>query len=400
MARRGHREGSIYRNRDGWAGALTVSEPGEPRRRKVVRGKTQAEVTDALRELRRRLDAGQRVDAPRLTVEGYLTTWLAVTLPAGNAKASTIDSYRSNAKLHIIPTLGQIELAKLRPPQVRAWLLSLRTKRSGRQPKDGTATLSARTIQYQHAILRAALADAVRDELIPRNVALLVEPPAAPKVKVEPLSEDEVTLLTAAARDRHAVLWLTMLATGLRRGEALALRWDDVDLEARTLTVARSLQRVRGEPDPITGRRSGRLVEVSVKTDASAATIALAAPLVDALVVHQRVQRLERIAARVWADPGLVFTTAVGSWHEPRNVNRAWAELCRRAGVRQVKLHALRHSTASFMLALGVPMKVVQASLRHSRMATTADVYSHVVEDLQRQGAEAMSGLLRRLPSQ
>jgi integrase len=118
---------------------------------------------------------------------------------------------------------------------------------------------------------------------------------------------------------------------------------------------------------------------------------------VTALREHRKAQAAERLAAVAWVDPGLVFTTHVGTALEPRNVNRAWEDLCARAGVRRVRLHDLRHSAATFMLAAGADLKVIQATLRHSRLSTTSDVYAHVLADVQRQAAERMDGVLRQL---
>jgi integrase len=242
------------------------------------------------------------------------------------------------------------------------------------------------------------LNDALRDELVPKNVAALVEPPAQRREPVEPLSADEARqLLAAGAEHRLRTLWLVLLSLGLRRGEALALRWEDVDLDVGTVTIQRSLQRVRTNERTPSGRRRGELREVAPKTSSSAATIALPDSLVAALREHRKTQAAERLAAVAWVDPGLVFTTHVGTALEPRNVNRAWEHLCTRAGVRRVRLHDLRHSAATFMLAAGADLKVIQATLRHSRLSTTSDVYAHVLADVQRQAAERMDGVLRQL---
>src|SRR5262249_15404037 len=258
--------------------------------------------------------------------------------------------------------------------------------------------LSARTVSYAHAVLRNALNDAMRDELVPRNVAALVEAPTARPLEVQPLSEDEARqLLATAAEDRLRTLWLVLLSLGLRRGEALGLRWDDLDLDEGTVTIRRSLQRVRtGETTP-SGRRRGELVEVPPKTLKSTATIALPEFLVTALRDHWKAQAEERLAAVAWVDPGLVFTTQVGTALEPRNVNRSWEALWSRAGVRRVRLHDLRHSAATFMYAAGADLKLIQTTLRHSRLSTTSDIYAHVFADVQRQAAEHMDGVLRQI---
>ncbi len=155
--------------------------------------------------------------------------------------ATTLDSYRTQVRLHITPALGAVELRKLTPTQVRAWLIH-----KLREPSARGTPLSARTVSYLHAILRTAPAQAERDELVQRNVAALVEPPVVRRAPVVPLSLAEARrVLEAALGSRLAVLWLVLLSIVLRRGEALALRWEDVDLESGTVTIRRSLQRVR-----------------------------------------------------------------------------------------------------------------------------------------------------------
>lgn len=397
MSRRARGEGSLYqRASDGrWVGALTLDDG----RRRVVYGSTQREARARLRELERSVEDGLPVRAGRaLTVGQYLEQqWVAVTLPArvrsGRLKPSTFDSYRDVVERHIVPQLGREPLAKLTPAKVRAWVAAKQS-----QPGARGRPLSARSVAYYHAVLRKALADAVRDELVARNVAALVEPPVVRREPVQPLTLDEArSLLDAASTDRLRVLWLTMLSLGLRRGEALALRWSDLDLDAGTVTIRRSLQRLRGDRDARTGRRRGQLVELAPKTDRSAATLAMPDALVAALRDHRKAQAAERLAAVAWVEPDLVFTTSVGTPLEPRNVNRAWEALCGRAGVRQLRLHDLRHSAASFMLSAGVDLKTIQTTLRHTRLSTTADVYAHVLDDVKRHAAERMDGVLRDL---
>ncbi|HEY3924271.1 MAG TPA: tyrosine-type recombinase/integrase [Acidothermaceae bacterium] len=410
-------EGSLYqRSSDGkWVGAVTLDDG----RRRVVYGDTQSQALEKLRAVRRAVEDGLPVTGDRVTVGSYLDSWLTATLPArvraGHMKASTLNSYGDLARLHIIPAIGGQKLATLKAPTLRRWLSDLQDKEQAphcmacaRLPVTGARCpkhvdfegkpLSARTVAYCHAILRAALGDAVRDEIIGRNVAQLVEPPACTHAAVKPLSHAEAAkILATAGEDPLRALWLVMLGLGLRRGEALALRWENVDLDAGTVKIVGSLQRLRGERDAVTGRRRGALVEVTPKTEHSAATMALPALLVEVLREHRRAQRVQRLAAPAWVDDSLVFTTRVGTALEPRNVSRSWAALCLAAGVRPVRLHDLRHSAASFALAAGVSMKVVQTMLRHSRMATTADIYAHVLEDVQRAGADRMDGVLRTI---
>ena len=392
---RGRNEGSLYRRSsdDVWVGAVSLPNG----KRRVVYGRTQREARDKLRQLQRQVDDGYPIQSGRaMTVGQYMDHWLTVVLPArvaaGHMRRTTLDSYDAIVRRNILQSLGKVPLGKLTPTQVREWLHELGLQHSARG-----RPLSARTVAYSHSILRSALSDAARDELVTRNVAALVKAPRGRAHSVSPLTPNEArAVLAVSADDRLHALWITLLALGLRRGEALALRWSDIDFDAAIVNIARSLQRVLGDADPTTGARAWHLVETQPKTAGSAAALAVPQLVVEALRKHQQRQLEDRLRAKVWVDPELVFTTPVGTALDPQNVSHAWAALCARAGIRRVRLHDLRHSAASFMVAAGVDIKVIQSVLRHSRLATTADIYAHVLADVQRDAAERMDDLLRR----
>ena len=427
--RRENGQGSVFRHRDGWAAQLTITTYGQPRRRKTVYGTTQREVLTKLDTLRRSLETGIPISSGRtLTVGAYLEQWISETLPSqvagGRLRTSTLHSYAAQIRLHITPTLGRIPLDQLGPREIRLWLAAKQqqTSRRGRP-------LSPRTCAYLHGILRAALADACRDELLARNAATLVRPPRPRTPAVTPLSIGEArTILTATAGDPLYALWVLLLGVGLRRGEALALHWDDLHLDPTlispedaprrsgvnqldnaaaasvgampTVRISRSLQRLAGPLDPATGRQRTQLAEVDPKTVASTATLPLPEPVAAALRAHRREQLRARLAAPGWHNPDLVFATPLGTHLEPRNVSRQWVELCERLGMRHIRLHDLRHSAASFLLLQGVDLKLVQTTLRHSRLATTADLYTHVHPELQDHAAQRMAQLLAPLTAQ
>lgn len=408
---RGNRDAKPYkRSSDGKWVAIAYYPNGK---RKPCYGKTAKEAAEARKQFYRDLEEGGPITVGRGTkLDRYLRQWIDVTLEqrvaAGVISPSTRDSYRDLAEKHIIPELGRIELTELAPAHLRPWLMKLQKKLSGRQRRKlrpgetelpPPALLKPRTIALCHAVLRKALNDALDEELVKRNVALLVAPPVAGKggkTKIQPPTIEEASqLLAAAADDRLWIYWLTLLALGLRRGEGLGLRWENVDFEAGTIRLEKSIQRIRGEKDPETGRRKGKLVEKELKTEASHDTMAAPKMLMEALEAHREAQAAEREAACVWADPGLLFTTTVGTPLEPRNVNRSWEAVCERSGIgRHVRLHDLRHAAGSFLFNSGVDLKVVQKTLRHTRMATTADIYTHVFEETQREAAESMNGVL------
>jgi integrase len=378
--RRAGGEGSVYRYRDGWAAQVRIGQ-GRGARRKTVYGRTQGDVIEKLRTMQRQIDAGVVLRAGRsITVGAYLESWVRDVLP-GSVRASTEASYETLVRMHLVPGLGSIALDKLTPTHVRAFLrakaseVSVRTKRP----------LSPRTLQYLHAVLRLALEQARRDELVTRNVAMLVAAPRVSREEIRPLTVVEARALFAAAvTDRLRPLWLVLVSLGLRRGEALALRWEDIDLDTGVVQIRRSLQRVRG-----------KLLTVEPKTERSRRALPLPAVLVDVLREHRRAQVAERLAAPAWVDPEMVFTTHVGTPLEPRNVLRSFHALCRRAGVREVRIHDLRHAAASFLLLQGVDMRVVMGTLGHSRQATTSDLYTHLLEPVQRDAADRMDALLR-----
>ncbi len=389
-------EGSVYqRKSDGkWCAAVTLPSG----KRKVVYGSTEREALKARRDLLKDIEAGRPVPFGRTpTLAEYLTRWLDVRVSgeveAGHLDVSTADSYRQMIEGHVLPTsLAKVKINRLTADDVRAWQRErLKTQSSRGKP------FSPRTVGMAHAALRRALNDAVKDEILTRNVAALVRLPSGQVKKATQPSEDELAKVFAAmVADKHRALWLTMLALGPRRGEALAMRWSLTDLDAGTTRLQTQLRRVRGEVDPATGKRRGKLVEKELKTDGSKATLALPGSLVEVLRMHRREQTRERLAAAVWGDPDLVFTTSIGTPLEPRNVNRSWSAVCDRAGVKMT-LHGLRHAAASLAFAAGADLKEVQAMLRHSQIGITANIYVDVFESVRRGTADRMDDVLRRI---
>lgn len=383
--RRAAGEGSVHkRKQGGWQGSVTVGIVGGRRKRKTVYGATQREVLDKLAAIRRTLDAGLPVGTSRpMTLGDYLEAWLRDTLPTV-VRPSTAESYASLARQHIIPGLGHHRLDKLTAVHIRAFLKEESTQTSPRTKRP----LSPRTLQYLHAVLRLALEQARRDDLVVRNVAGLVAGPKVQRAEIAPLTPEETGRLFAqAATDRLSPLWLLVTALGLRRGEALALRWEDVDLDRGHLQVKATVQRV-----------GGKLVRAEMpKTKSSRRALPLPAVVVEALRAHRAAQGQERLASAVKVDDALVFTTGIGTPLEPRNVLRSFHALCDRAQVRRVRIHDLRHAAASFMLLQGVDMRVVMGTLGHSRLATTSDLYTHLLEPVQRAAAERMDDLLRQV---
>lgn len=406
---RPNREGKPWKRADGrWQARAYPPEGGIDTRPRYVYGKTRRDAIDKRAALEAKLAQGLPED-PHQTVADAFARWLGVTLPqyvrAGRLTASTMDSYRDNARLHILSPrdgIGHIRLAELRADTVREWQDRLSRKPSGHQSRSGPRrTLSPRTVAYCREILHKMIADAIRDETagLTRNVVDLVAPPKAdPAAPVILAPGDASALLTAMAEDRWWCYWLVAFLLGFRRGEGLGMRWDDLDLERRIWTPGLQVQRQRGDADPATGKRGrGRLVARDLKTRASREPVALSAAAVEALTAWRTEQRRQRMAAPAWADLGLVFTTGLGTAVEPRNINRQWEKVRDRAGItRPARLHDLRHACASYALAGGADLKTVQRMLRHARISTT-QVYVHALEDVPRAGADVMDRVLEGL---
>jgi integrase len=376
MGRRANGEGSIFRRGDGrWTAQMSYPDENGQTQRRTVYGRTQADVRAKLKDARQRVEVGDPVKDAAITLSSWLEDWTAKALEASDRKQATKDLYATMVRAHLKPTLGHVELGKLKPSDVEALIVRKRSE-----------GLSASTIRTMYTVLRGALEVAVRDGLVRRNVAATVRRPATERTEAVYLTTGQAQqLLTVLAGDRLEALYRLMLATGLRRGEALALRWDDVDLTENALRVRGTLSRT-----------SNGLEITEPKTERSRRTVPLPRAAVEALKAHRKRQAADQLAAgRAWQPCGLVFATEVGTALEPRNVLRRFDALARKAGLEGVHLHTLRHSAASFLLAAGTHTKVVQEHLGHSSYAITADIYSHVAPAQAREAADKLDAALQ-----
>jgi integrase len=376
MAKRGHHEGSIYQRQDGrWTASLTLGYENGKRKRKSYYGKTQREVREQLTAARHAQQQGMPLATDRQTVGRFLDRWLNESAKP-TLRPRTYTSYAQLIRLHLAPELGRISLAKLSPQEVQELL-----------NRKLAAGLSPRTVQYLHAVLRRALNQAVKWGLVPRNVATLVDPPRVQRADVRPFTPEEArAFLGAVQGDRLEALYTVALAIGLRQGEALGLRWQDVDLEAGALSVRTALQRV-----------DGRLQLVEPKSATSRRTIALPQIASITLRAHRSNQLQERLfAGESWQESGLVFTTRLGKPLIARNVFRAFQRVLARAGIPHQRFHDLRHTCATLLLAQGIHPRVVMEILGHSQISLTMNTYSHVVPTLQKEAAIRMDDLLKR----
>ncbi|MFZ4299331.1 tyrosine-type recombinase/integrase [Streptomyces cinereoruber] len=366
--------GTITQRKDGrFQAAVYVLQPDGTRARKFAYGKTWAECDAKRRALLDKVASGTPVPTRSAKLSEWLTYWLeSVVRP--RRKLSTYDKYEAHVRLYLSPMLGTKRLESLSVPDVRRFLLQLEKK------------TTAATAKESHRVLRTALSAACREELIVRNVAKLVEPPRAAVRDLSPWSLDEtLDFLAAARRDPLYAAFVLAIAMGLRRGEIVGLRWNDIDLENRVLLVRQQVQRRRGVlyNDETKGRRSR--------------AIPLPAMCLAPLRWHRMLQKATYEATGTeWTATGYVFATRTGRPVEPRNVHRSFVRVSEAAGLRPIRLHDARHGCATLLTAAGVAPRVVMEILGHSQISLTMDVYTHVVQDTQREAISHMDRLLTR----
>ena len=378
-------EGSIFQRADGrWCGILSLGWENGRRKRKSYYGATAAEVQEQLLKGRSDHSRGLPVAIERQTVGEYLDHWLEHTLKA-KAKARSYESFSTIARLHIKPAIGQIQLHKLAPQHIQR-LLDEKSKQG----------LSPQTVTNMRTVIRSALGQALKWNLVSRNSAALVNAPRIPRKQIEPLNPEHARkLLEIAKGSRFQAIYTIALTLGLRRGEVLGLRWADVDLDGRALRVNQSMQRIAtGSHEK--GKRS-ELRTTETKTDGSRRTIALPDSLVRALKLHRARQAELRLAAGTeWLDNDLVFTNATGQPIEPVVLHRDYKALLKKAELpTTLRFHDLRHSAASLLLAQGVHPRAIMELLGHSSITVTMNVYGHVMPAMMRDAADKMDSILR-----
>ncbi|SES23049.1 tyrosine-type recombinase/integrase [Streptomyces qinglanensis] len=368
--------GTITKRKDGrYQAAVYVMQPDGTRARKFAYGKTWAECDAKRRELLAKVDQGVPVPTRSAKLSEWLPYWLEnVVRP--RRKLSTYDKYEAHVRLYLVPRIGTKRLESLGVADVRRFLTRLE--------RDTTAATAKET----HRVLRSALSAACREELVTRNVAGLVEPPRVTSRELSPWTlEETLTFLGAARKDPLFAAFVLAVTMGLRRGEIVGLRWSDVDLENRVLYVRQQTQRRRGQlyQDDPKGRRRR--------------AVPLPAMCVAPLRWHRlRQSEAKRMAGKLWQESAYVFTTRTGRPVEPRNVYRSFTRVAESAGLRVIRLHDARHGCATLLVAAGVAPRVVMEILGHSQISITMDVYTHVVQDTQREAISHMDRLLRRRP--
>jgi len=380
MKRRGHGEGTIYHRQDGrWVASITL----DTGKRKTFYGKTRKEVQEKLKIALREQQQGTLITAPQQTVKQFLEDWLENTHKQ-DIRPRSYERYEQIVRLHIVPQLGKTPLQKLTPQQLK--------KLYSDKLREG---LSAITVAAIHNLLHRALDDAVKWDLLARNVCEKVSPPRKVHKEITVLNVEQIHQLLEAARGHpQEALFVLALHTGMRRGELLGLKWQDINFVEGTLQVRRILNRV---PTKMVKEVGQRYVEAEPKTKKSRRSIFLTELALDALKEHwSRQQEARQKAGVAWESHDYVFCTPLGRHLTPgHDALVQLKKLLAKAGLPEVRFHDLRHSSASLLLSLGVHPKVVQELLGHTQISMTMDVYSHLLPTMQKDAMEKLNRTLQ-----
>lgn len=382
-------KGHVRQRGKSWSVVYDLGRIDGQRRQKWESGFRTRKLAEArLNEVMVALQRDEYVEPTKVTLGEYLTrTWLPSIEPVpgvdGRLKPSTWASYEAEVTNHVVPRIGHLPLRSVTAGHLDALYRELLV--SGRL--DGKGGLSSSTVAYIHRIIRKALHDAMRSGLVTRNAADMAQPPTkSRKVKIIWTADEAREFLTAMESDPHYPCFALVAATGMRRGEAAALRWSDLDLEAGTVAVHRNRVSVRY-----------RVEEGTPKTEKSKRVITLDASTVSMLRAHRRAQQ-ERLLANGFrlTDDHAIFCREDGSPYHPESISRAFTRRVKRLGLAPLPFHGLRDLHATLGLQAGVPAKVMSERLGHSSVAITLDVYTRVAQPLEQDAADRIAGLIYR----
>ena len=364
-----------------WYYVVELPPDAKGRRRQQRRGgfASERDAERAMASVAQQIDENRYVEPRKLTLRDYLGEWLA---GKGNLRPSTRRSYQRNIDKHLLPRIGDIPLSTLRGGQIERALREIRDDRG----------IGPATTRRVFATLRVALNKAVRQGLIATNpcAAVELEGEVEHRAPAHVWTPPQVRTFLAHVRDdRLYALYVLVVTTGLRRGEVIGLRWEDVDLDAGLILVQRSVVQI-----------GGQVVEGVPKTRHSKRVVPLDSATTATLRAHKRRQLQERlIAGTAWQDTvGRVFTREDGRGLIPEYLSRIFKAHTRSAGVPVIRFHDLRHTTATLALAGGVAMRVVSDRLGHSTTAITSDLYTKVYDETAREAAEKIARLIHPEP--
>lgn len=361
-----------------WEARYTAGhDPGTGKQiQKTITGKTQKEVSKKLKEATAALDAGTYIAPNKMTVGEWLDIWIVNYL--NKVKPRTAESYKIIVKNHLKPNLGATVLDALDAHTIQIFYNSL---------SEGAKPLSAKTVKNIHGVLHKALQQALRNKYISFNPAEACDLPRVEKPEIKPLDEEQIKAFLKAVRGhRYECLFVTVLFTGMREGEALGLQWDCVDLKNGTITINKQLQKVVGEKRyQLLITKNGKSRRITVP------------PYVVSILRQARHNQLENRMryADCYDDSGFVFTDEIGRHLIPKSVYDSFKKIVAQIGAPDARFHDLRHSYAVAAIRSGDDIKTVQENLGHATAAFTLDVYGHVTEQMKKESADRMEQFIK-----
>ncbi|HPG14406.1 MAG TPA: tyrosine-type recombinase/integrase [Microthrixaceae bacterium] len=359
---------------------------GKKQQKWVGGHRSKKEAEDALVEALERLRTGMWLDPGATTLGAYLDEWLAAM--ESNVLDTTFRAYEQSMRNWVVPRLGHIRLAEVSPMHLRT--LQTELLKNGRV--DGAGGLSARSVASCRRVLKKALKDAVRWGLIIRNPMEAVDPPRVVDAEMVTWNDAQARTFLDAVRDHpQYAMWVLLLTTGLRRGEVAAVRWDDLDLDQASMAIVRNR---------VSAGRGAAVSTHQPKTRRGRRNVAIDSTTIEVLRSHRRSQAEERLRlGPAWDDSGYVFVGADGSPLHPDTITGEFKKLTKDLNVPRIRLHDLRHTSATLALKAGVHPKVVSERLGHATVSITLDLYSHVLDGLQAEAAEQIGAAVFGLPT-
>lgn len=370
-------KGHIRKRGSKWAFVVDIGKDpvtGKRKQKWFSGYRTKREAEKAMAEKIAEISRGDYVEPARTPLRDLVIDWLELNIKH-RSSIKTYDLYRYLIHNFIIPHLGEIPLDKLSPMQIQKFY----NKLLNMDKKLGKGKVSSTTVNKVHNVLRASLEWGVKMKVIPSNAAKRVDPPKENRTPVNVWTKEEAAaFLEASKGHRFYPLFYVALSTGMRIGELLGLKWEDIDWEHQVIRVKRTLGRTS----------AGFIVKEQPKTSSGRRSIYITTNTINVLKKHRRKQLQESLMLGI-TSPEFVFLNTKGKFYDLTSIHRVFRKLIKKAGVPKIRLHDLRHTHATFLLQEGIHPKIVSERLGHGNVSITLDIYSHVIPSMQKEAAKA-----------